>query len=56
MIQFKGFVWHYVDDAIIWGRNVWELIDHFSWVVKKLMEVDLFVAAHEVTLYPREVK
>ena len=46
----------YVDDAIIWGRNVWELIDHFSWVVKKLMEVGLFVAAHKVTLYAREVK
>ena len=30
--------------------------DSFSWVVKKLMEVGLFVAAHEVTLYAREVK
>ena len=46
----------YVDDVIIWGRNVWELMDHFSWVVKKLMEVGLFVAAHKVTLYAREVK
>ena len=46
----------YVDDAIVWGRNVWELIDHFSWVVKKLMEVGLFVAAHKVTLYAQEVK
>ena len=36
----------YVDDVILWGRNVWELIDHFSWVMKKLMEVGLFVAAH----------
>ena len=31
-------------------------MDHFSWVVKKLMEVGLFVAAHKVTLYAREVK
>ena len=46
----------YVDDVIIWGRNVWELRDHFSWVVKKLMEVGPFVAAHKVTLYAREVK
>ena len=46
----------YVDDVIIWGRNVWELMDHFSWAVKKLMEVDLFVAANKVTLYAREVK
>ena len=46
----------YVDDVIIWGRNVWELMDHFSWVVKKMMEVGLFVAADKVTLYAREVK
>ena len=46
----------YVDDVIIWGRNVWELMDHFSWVVKQLMEVGLFVAAHKVTLYARKVK
>ena len=46
----------YVDDVIIWGRNIWELMDHFSWVVKKLMEVVLFVAAHKVTVYAREVK
>ena len=46
----------YVDDVIIWGRNVWELMDHFSWVMKNLMEVGLFVAAHKVTLHAREVK
>ena len=46
----------YVDDVIIWGRNVWELIDPFSWIVKELMEVGLFVAAHKVTLCAREVK
>ena len=46
----------YVDDVIIWGWNVWELVDHFLWVVKKLMEVGLFVAAHKATLYTREVK
>ena len=46
----------YVDDVIIWGWNVWELMDHFSWVVEKLMEVGLFVAAHKVTLYARKVK
>ena len=46
----------YVDDIIIWGRNVWELMVHFSWVVKKLMEVGLFVAAHKVILYALEVK
>ena len=46
----------YVDDVIILGRNVWKLINHFSLVVKKLMEVGLFVTAHEVTLYAREVK
>ena len=46
----------YVDAVIIWGQNVWELMDHFSWVVKKLMEVGLFVAAHKVTLFAREVK
>ena len=46
----------YVDDAIIWGRNVWELRNHFSWVVTKLMEVGPFVAAHKVTLYTGEVK
>ena len=45
----------YVDDVIIWGRNVWELMDHFSWVVEKLMEVGLFVEAHKVTLYAREL-
>ena len=45
----------YVDDVIILGRNVWELISHFSWVVK-LMEVGLFVTAHKVTLYARKVK
>ena len=32
------------------------MMDRFSWVVKKLMEVGLFVAAHKVTLYAREVK
>ena len=31
-------------------------MEHFSWVVKKLMGVGLFVAAHKVTLYAREVK
>ena len=31
-------------------------MDHFSWVVKKLMEVGLFVAAHKVTLYAQEAK
>ena len=46
----------YMDDVIIWGRNVWALMDHFSWVMKKLMEVALFVAAHKVTLYALEVK
>ena len=46
----------YVDDVIISGRNAWELMDHFSWAVKKLMKVDLFVAAHKVTLYAREVE
>ena len=46
----------YVNDVIIWGRDVWELMDHFSWVVKKLMEVGLFVAAHKVTPYARGVK
>ena len=46
----------YVDDVIILGRNVWELINHFSWVVKKLMEVGLFVTAHKVTPYARKVK
>ena len=46
----------YVDDVIIWGGDVWELMDHFSWVVKKLMEVGRFVAAHKITLYAREVK
>ena len=46
----------YVDNVIIWGRNVWKLMDHFSWVEKKQMEDDLFVAAHKVTLSPRAVK
>ena len=47
----------YVDGVIIWGRNVWELMDHFSCVVKKLMEVGLFVMTHRViTLYEREFK
>ena len=46
----------YVDDVIIWGRNAWELMDHFSWVVKKLVVVRLFVASHKVSLYAREVK
>ena len=46
----------YVDDVIIRGWNVWELMDHFSWVVKKLTENGLFVAAHKVTLYAREIK
>ena len=40
----------YVDDVTVSGRDVWELMDHFSWVVKKLMEVGLFVAAHKVYL------
>ena len=31
-------------------------MNHFSWVVKTLMEVGLCVAAHKVTLYAREVK
>ena len=31
-------------------------MDHFSWVVKKLVKVSLFVAAHNVSLYAREVK
>ena len=31
-------------------------MDHFSWVVKKLVKVGLFVAAHNVSLYAREVK
>ena len=39
-----------VDDVIIWEWNVWELMDLFSWVVKKLMEVGLLVEAHRVTL------
>ena len=43
----------YMYIVIIWGRNVRELKDHFSWAVKKLMEVGLFVAAHKVTLYAR---
>ena len=46
----------YADDVIIWERNVWELMDHYSWVLQKLIEVGLFVAAHKVTLYAREVK
>ena len=29
---------------------------HFSWIMKKLMEVGLFVAVHKVTMYAREVK
>ena len=31
-------------------------MNHFSWVVKKLVKVGLFVAAHKVSLYAREVK
>ena len=31
-------------------------MDHFSWVAKKLIEVGLFVVAHKVILYAREVK
>ena len=27
----RGVCLVYVDDVIIWGRNVWELMDHFSW-------------------------
>ena len=46
----------YVENGIIWGRNVWELIDYFVWVVKKLMEVGLFVAANKAALYAREAK
>ena len=45
-----------VNGVIIWAHNVWELMDRFSLVMKKLMEVGLFVAAHKVTLYAREVK
>ena len=32
------------------------VMDHFSWVVKKVMEVGLSVAAHKATLYARKVK
>ena len=46
----------YVDNVIIRERDVWELMDHFFLVVKKLMEVGLFVTAQKVTLYAREVK
>ena len=46
----------YVDNVIVSGRNVWELMNHFSWVVKKLVKAVLFVAAQSVTLYAREVK
>ena len=46
----------YMDDVINWGRNIWELMDHFLWIMKKLMKIGLFVAAHKVTLYAREVK
>ena len=46
----------YVDSVIIRERDVWELMDHFFLVVKKLMEVGLFVTTQKVTLYAREVK
>ena len=31
-------------------------MDHFSWVVKKLVKVGQFVATHKASLYVREVK
>ena len=46
----------YVDDAKVFERSVQELIVDLRAVLLRFMERGLFLAAHKLVLFPKEVK